>query len=447
MHLGVDYGTAWSKLILRDREAPNGTPEAFVVRPGARPAEYRMPSLVTLWRDTLYFGWSAEERRGEPGAVVYASVKMRMVDDLLHGFYAPVVPLPGGLNDEDLAVLTVFSLLQEGHAAATQHLAGRGARPLLSITLGVPMTPTSYREIQDIFMAVAVRARRLLDHPLANYRIESGLPLAEAERLVSLSRELACGQAGKAEEWVRSEAAAAMHWSVQSPKVEAGRYATVDIGAGTTSSSVFNIVAEFDSEANVWSKRAISFLGASCSTPGMDRIDQVLAAMLEMADSTAMRGREAEYSDEIGFGERFQEVLEALNANRRAAFKQGYGKLKRQKMWMTGEFRGMFLFGGGHRVSALREWSRREVWKWAPGPFPACPIEWPSDLRPEKCGTEGGAEALSRIATDLLVAYGLSFPNAGVFIEVKDPRSIEPVPVRSWYDTARFRDAEEQYSR
>lgn len=445
LHLGIDYGTAWSKLVLRDMEAPKGEPESFVLTPVARPESHLFPSLVSLSDGRLHFAWNAEEVRATPGPPVFASIKMRMVDDVLRGFHAPAEQLPDGLDEEDLACLTVVYLMQEGIVAARAYAAKRGAQVKLSTTLGVPMTPRCYPEIQAVFSRVAYRAFTILREGWAARTWEMGIPLDYARDLMDLSRRNLPGDLDP-NQWVRSEAGAALHWAMSSPKVEEGLYAAVDIGAGTTSTSVFNILATPNHDARTWTKTAIAVFGASCGAPAMDWIDEILASGVPGRKGTELRGKEGQYSAKIEHGKEFLDVLKQMNENRRAAFRQAYASHRRQSAWETRKFKGIFLFGGGHRVDSLRKLSRQYVWRFSRDPFPERRLEWPGDL-------VGGLELNGNrrrveppFASDLLVAYGLSFPFAGTF-PVDNPESIEPVPVARLYENPTWRDRDDLYAR
>lgn len=445
MHLGVDYGTAWSKLVLRDMEAPAGEPEAFVLRPAAQPGDFRFPSLLSYFDGRLFFGWKAEEIRQKQGASVYPSVKMRMVDDVLKGFHAPAAALPEGLDEEDLAVLTVLYLLQEGFVAARDYAAKRGAVPKLSMTLGVPMTPRCYPQIQAIFTRVAWRALAVLREGRTLRMQESGLHVFDAQAATRWSRH-GMPESLDPNGWVRSEAGAALHWAVSSPQVEDGLYAAIDVGAGTLSTSVFNIVATFDPGANIWVKKSIAVFGASCGAPSMDRIDEILASHVPGRDGPSFRGQEDHFSERIDGRREFIEVLARMNRTRREAFKQAFKSHRSQSAWETRRFKGAFLFGGGHKVDALRKRSRQSAFKFDPDPYPERRLEWPRDLvvGVESNGRWGRADAA--LASDLLVAYGLSFPHASVF-PVEDPESIEPMSINSLYGNLAWRDRDDLYAK
>jgi len=63
-------GTCWSKLVVRNYEAPR--PLAFVVRPSGSDKgpgdKFRIPSAVTLLNGNLFFGWPGDTKSKKPGA-------------------------------------------------------------------------------------------------------------------------------------------------------------------------------------------------------------------------------------------------------------------------------------------------------------------------------------------------------------------------------------------
>ena len=111
VHLGVDFGTCWSKLVLRDYQAP--TDRCFVVRPGDpfdAGENYRIPSGVTVEGDRLYFGWAGEHRALQAEAHVISSPKM-------HAAFPSSAEDPDrsvGLSAVDISILVVTYLLQVG---------------------------------------------------------------------------------------------------------------------------------------------------------------------------------------------------------------------------------------------------------------------------------------------------------------------------------------------
>jgi hypothetical protein len=142
----------------------------------------------------------------------------------------------------------------------------------------------------------------------------------------------------------------------------------------------------------------------------------------------------------------FVEVLAQMNGNRRAAFKQAYESHRRQSAWETKRFKGTFLFGGGHKVDALRKRSRQSAFRFDPDPYPERRLEWPRDLVVGVDSNGRGGRVDSTLASDLLVAYGLSFSQASVF-PVEDPASVEPISIESMYGNSIWRDRDDLYAK
>lgn len=453
----MDYGTSWSKLVLRDLEAKSGEPQAWVLSAPDALGEFRFPSLVVALKEKLYFGWQAERAKSERGAVIYPSIKMRLVDRVLRGFFGKPEPLPSGLDEEDLAVLSVLCLLQIGQSAARALARCVEADALLGMTLGVPMTQSSFRGVEETFTRVAARAFGLLKAGAAPDLCGQGLAIEDARSLVESSRSFLQATLEPAA-WVRPEIGAALHWAVASPSIEDGQYAAIDIGAGTISTSVFRLVAKWDGRSRTWVKEKISVEGASCGPPAMDRIDVALAKELAREDWTLFRGEEPKYSDLIKTKAAFREILREIDEKRKKAFRSAYATFPRQSEWESERFKGVLVFGGGSHVAALRRLVLGHVWKWSPDGFRELVPQWPTDLRAAGAalGPKGGScLELSRdlavayglaFLRGVLVAYGLSFPRSGGF-PTEDPGAIGFVDVRSLFKHRAWRDHEDLHAR
>src|SRR5690606_10037199 len=60
IHLGVDWGTSWSKIVFRDYQALGGDRSIVVRHSDALPErDYRVPSLIVEAGGLLSFGWIA----------------------------------------------------------------------------------------------------------------------------------------------------------------------------------------------------------------------------------------------------------------------------------------------------------------------------------------------------------------------------------------------------
>src|SRR5208282_3575266 len=98
VHLGIDYGTSTSKIVLRDYGAPGGE-AAFVV---LRDESFRIPSRVCVAANELIFG-DGSKSAGE--CDIYESLKMRVAVEVTGNqryYFGSPVKLPDGFTAHDL---------------------------------------------------------------------------------------------------------------------------------------------------------------------------------------------------------------------------------------------------------------------------------------------------------------------------------------------------------
>lgn len=404
LHLGVDYGTAWSKLVLRDCASPRGE-EAFVLRPAPpitlTEGEFRVPSIVVSDGRRLWFGGSASHRGDLRGHERYASLKIRA--SLPEHFFGVERPLPNGLSERDVATLHVAYLMAIGRLAAEEYARRQGVQPQLGFTLGVPASFEDNTQLRELFASMGRQAWWISEGADLDAWVARGLRIAEAaELLAEAEKAEAAAGASDAVHWVRNESVAALHWGFRSPRLEPGLYLTIDAGAGTTSAAWFRIVERFDQ--GMWEKAAFVFYGSSCRPPGVDKIDRELSLGLSAeADPAALRGREDELIEGLQRGQsaRVRGVFDEIFKVSKTAFGQAYRKDARQSAWSPAS---LLLFGGGARIRELRPVLMEKPWpNLLEAPLlvdPGVPI----DLR------EFGGAALQDGHDLLFVAYGLSFP-------------------------------------
>ena len=411
LHLGVDYGTAWSKLVLRDLASPRGD-EAFVLKPDPpvtlASGTFRIPSLVASDGGRLWFAGTAQWRSDQPGYSAYPSLKIRAA---LLPCYALEERTPQGLSELDVATLYVGFLLAIGRRAAKEYERSQRSDPVrLGFTLGVPATLVDTPALRERFAAMARRAY-LLKVDLDEW-VALGLGVTAARELLQdadrLDREK-CLQDRLWEEpsrWIRNEAVAALHWGFRSPRIESGLYSAIDVGAGTTNAAWFRIL---DRRVNgVMEKSGYAFFGSACRTPGVDRIDQeIFRVLANEKGPLEYRDRETEVLKMIprdsreGIRRAMTEIFEAPCL----AFQRAYCKEKRQGAWESCR---LLLFGGGSKIRQLRPVLRRAQSRngW-PRPESVDP-GLPKDLKDWSGQALGGDHDL------LLVAYGLSIPPGDV---------------------------------
>jgi hypothetical protein len=196
--------------------------------------------------------------------------------------------------------------------------------------------------------------------------------------------------------WVRTEAEAALWWAFRSPQVSAGPYCKVDVGAGTTSSSVFRIVG---------GKEKMAFFGAASVPTGMDAVDEALCAWKGM-DAQEMRTLRGQEEQMLTAGGALLACRPAFDGMREAlglAWRQNgaliRGAIFEQRAWQRQA--GVFLLGGGSLVDGVRQAVRQRP-AGLEGEFPVIRLESPPDLR------LNGRPVPQQSLPFVLVAYGLS---------------------------------------
>ena len=403
LHLGIDYGTAWSKMVLRDCASPRGD-EAFVLRPlppvTLEAGEFRIPSLVVSDGSRLWFGGAAHARAQLPDCHAYSSLKIRA--SMPEHYYGLDVAVPNGLSEKDLAILYVGFLLSLGRLAAIDYGRSQGIEPSLGFTLGVPASFSSDPSLRELFAEIGRTAWRL-NTERAMWTNE-GWDIAMAREELSRAKSQAAASLVTADwtQWIRNESVAALHWGFRSPRLGEGLYSAIDVGAGTTNASWFRIVAKYDH--GVWEKAEFVFYGSACQASGVDRIDHELARLLgPTEDPATYRDREGELLLEVGWAlkPQFSEVFKAIFKVSQLAFRSAYKKDQRQGSWSPC---GLLLFGGGSQIKPLVPSLSGPAWQ----NLDSLPIlkdpGVPSDLK------EFDGSSLSGEHHLLLVAYGLSFP-------------------------------------
>jgi hypothetical protein len=435
LHLGVDFGTCWSKLVLRDLESPQ--PRCFVVRPPTGfqgKGDFRIPSSLVFDKEQFFFGWVGLQRSKSPKAVVYESPKMRAAFGERYGLQS--TPLPSGFLAEDLAALIVAYLLEIGRLASsdyTRQLPSR-AKAKLSMTMGVPMSMLDSEHLADRFLTIARVAFEL-------YRsfpgsIQDGIRADEAHGFINRAKEVVAskGDVQDRRDWIRSEAEAGLLWAFRSPEVGEGLYACADVGAGTTDVSFFRIGSTF--EAGLWQKSGMQFYSAESSPPGVDEIDNLLVRIGTAASVTNVRGNESKVitSSCLSGSADLAEIAGGVFKVYQDAWRQAYKLERSERYWH--DYR-LFIMGGGSKIECISNSLRNPAWDHI-GPRQPSNPGMPSDLY------DWGLplQVFQGDPTFLLVAYGLSFlapdtPPAKVPAEMPPWRPLQntrqPVDQDEWY--------------
>jgi len=402
LQLGVDFGTAWSKLVLRDLSGRGGRPYAEVVAPGS--SDYRVPSLACVDDGQLFLGLDARARAQSGSAQLYESLKMQAA--FPQGFFGAARPLPDGFTAKDVATLLVASLLQTGWGRAKEFAHARGSDPRVSFTLGVPVSYLDEPAARETFFDIAVDAFSVRKE--AQSDLLRPLTLARGRELLIEARRNAprADERGAIEQWLRPETTSALMWAFQSPAVDAGLYAAVDIGAGTTNASFFSITSELRDGS--YQKCGMAFFGAFSRPPGLDKLGRCLCP--SGAHLSSIRGRE----DELIRSSKLRSahvarVLAEFFETYRGAFSRAFSKDPRQFQW---EHYGLFFLGGGSKVRAVVDRLQAPVVPSFQFDLFYPEAEPPADLH------DSLGRPWAQDHTFLLVAYGLSFSGLEVpFVE------------------------------
>jgi len=410
IHLGIDYGTSGSKIVLRDFGAPGGEKASVLCYRGS----YRFPSSVCVVQNNIIFGSEPPTDDRNTEETWYESLKMRVAAEITGNYerfcYAPLQELPAGLSAKDLATLSLWWLISEGHRGAIQHLSDYDLA--VGMTVGIPMSFFSDQAIRNTFLEI-VRAAWYLNR--ANGILEKpSLEAATARRMLdeaynSISKRPVLPDTVR--DWIRSEAEAAMYSSFQSPSVRAGTYAKVDVGAGTTNASVFRITDTFANGR--WMKTGMAFYGADSGPSGMDAIDRALWEWRPdgKKDWLVLRGMESGLLEEPGAVTACDKPINETVRIGRSPWKQLREKLGGGLVGIADpEWKNcmIYLLGGGGPLRAFRE--RLPIY-----PFDQSLrlnigiLECPSDL-----DFDFSSAVPIEILQFVLVAYGLSEPGLAV---------------------------------
>jgi hypothetical protein len=261
VHLGIDYGTSASKIVFRDSGAPDQESAVLVLHNGS----FRIASRVCMTARELLFG---DDTKAAADCDIYESLKMRVAVEVSGNLKYSIglrTTLPDGFSAADLAALTVWFLISEGHRAVAAHLDGRMEGVEMGMTMGVPMPFFNDEQLRAPFLSIARRAWTFYCN---EGLLDSALLIEKARRVLEKHPSaLSATPDHEVQDWIdnratvavnspvdiiRTENEAAIWWLLRSPNVRAGPYAKVDIGAGTTQANLFRILARHKLQGEAW---------------------------------------------------------------------------------------------------------------------------------------------------------------------------------------------------
>ncbi|MBK6588056.1 MAG: hypothetical protein IPG22_07160 [Acidobacteria bacterium] len=175
LHLGIDYGTSASKLVLRHFEAAGGE-RAYLLEPNDR---FRIPSAVSFDGETIRLNSDLQD--------ALKSIKMRFAGDvtgsLRQHFYGELKNLPDRFSSGDLVTLTVWRLLSIGHLHAVKIVGSLEFK--MGMSLGIPMSFLEDKVLRESYLYVA----RVAYHMYTNYG-----PIGSDTVSLTTARELLDGR-------------------------------------------------------------------------------------------------------------------------------------------------------------------------------------------------------------------------------------------------------------
>ena len=443
-HIGLDYGTSASKLVVRHYDAPGGDLAELV--PNGK--GIRHPATIALSSGKLYFGDAAERACGARGAIRYDSMKMRTAAEASRDpslCFAPCPELPDGMTAAAAATVSVWTLLTEAHRHIVERLGVkrwfRTPQYKALVTLGLPTSFFVNAVLRRRFWEILEAALYLFKthgYAAASMPVEAAIRLGGEALAHAATLEMETDE-HELRRVLRPEAEASLWWAIQSPAVPAGPYIKLDVGAGTTNVSLFRMVQAWSPDQGfLASKDRLCFFGAASVPLGMDLIDAALCARFGGGQVSPIdfRGREREYFETSAALNACERALSDIyKAVRKAAViaRPHLDTPTEKEAWVEAESRPgrpssrkrrevrVVPLGGGCLVEEIRDKLARHPLS-PDSLLPPLELEAPQDLRLQ------GKIVPKRVLPFAAVAYGLANLDP---VAAQWPEDIEPINHRA----------------
>jgi len=372
VHLGIDYGVSTSKIVFRNCDPSGGASCVLVLNNGSG----RIPSRVCATATALLFGHD-HDTLPATACDSYESLKMRVAAEVTTNPAYRVdgtTKLPEGFSAADLAALTVWFLISMGHRAVAAQFKEHMEGVELDMKMGVPMDFLNDKELRATFLGIARRAWSFYCH---EGLLDSEVPIEQARRLLEKHPlVLSPLPEEEARKWIRCEGEAALWLVLHSPSVGIGPYASVDVGAGTTHTSLFRIFGKLQTI-----KRSLAPFGAAAVPVGMDKVDRAIAECQALkGDFVMLRGSEsAILQANAKIREALFAVSDQIYDSYRKAWEEAYTKLSSNSLeliaWRQHK---VVITGGGSLVPFLVDTIRMHPAERAP--LPVLALEQPTNF-------------------------------------------------------------------
>jgi hypothetical protein len=413
-----------ARLVFRDYSAPGGE-RAYVVE---RNGQSRFSSDVGANDADLFFGRNGANDR-ITGIVWYESIKMQVaaevMGDLAKFYRGPVMPMPHCFTAVDLAALSIYTLIASAVDAIRDHLGSAANRMSLAVTMGIP---TSFYDLPALRHSFASICRTAYEVYRQSPQSRTVLKRREARQLLDSASATLRSKGALAEEeipdWIRTETMAALLWPLDSPAFSGGRYALVDIGAGTTNVSIFRIVVSRIGDR--WVKDKIDCHSSISHAIGMDSVDRQLAKLrgLDADRWSSLRGREQDMLSDPRLLQGCEGTLADIHSCYSEAWTRALPTLKEQTEISQWSNHKILFIGGGGTVSKIRDRLRR-----SPIPEHASKMQSSVQLTQPPDLYRGRDRLVSAGEMAFLsIAHGLSYPEAAIVAPTqKDRTAARPI--------------------
>lgn len=394
-HLGLDWGTSTTKLVLRDYEQQ----KAFVLMPAGMAHSYRYPSTIVRSDDRIYFGFNAEERRKKADKVIDALKADLCILTVNEGCAQKTS------EQEDLATLFLAHIISLGLNSAEEHAKRDKAQALMGMTIGFPAEEIEKSSLKHIYMRMAQSAYELAVR--SGYDPQGKRYDQACEQVANVRGQIEArggfvSSSSSYHQWLRPELAAAMYWGIKSPMIERDLYSCIDIGAWTTNTSYFRI----GSSPGTIEKDSIIFFGGATGGPGVIKLLKNVAEEHNQ-DFISMLGCEEEWLRRRTYVNHIEWFKKGCFEVWKRGFHQAYKLEPKQSAW-DGKVN-IMVVGGGSKIPEVRQHflNAFPYPSWKSGPS-VPDLGTPSDLFNFPDQGMIPRQPFAGDYTFLLVAYGLS---------------------------------------
>lgn len=425
-NIGLDFGTAFSKCVLRDtRQEPSRATLVKFRHNGENP--YLVPSEVYFEDNVLFTPLDLDARVpvqsiGHLKMALYATVRGHRSDPWLLGV---AQHWPEDSEEEldrkveTLVVLYLAALIRHSLATLKAQLPdfGEVKGDLCAVNMAVPVAHAQDAAVEEAFRDCLNRAWRL-----AQCSADGQLPISECIKKVgelrpSESEQFFCS--------IYPEVSANVQAFIQSRAGFEGLFLFVDVGAGTVDASVFIYWPHPGNE------KPLSYFAADVIPLGSSQIEIRAAAAVTRVLQDQFRWCKEELPHQskltIDLSEKLEETEKALEAElvekvgRTAGIARG--KIVAPDRAGVHQWRRLrILMGGGGSAAPMYSAAARgsfATWNFTPGlsslPIPT-DLEWPTEISDK-------ASLFRRVS----VAYGLSFDRT-TLQDHRYPDEVSPLP-------------------